>query len=124
MNLSFRLGISVKALVNAAADVGNYDKVNCEKNTQLVARHIQDSLDIQRDLKPAGRCGIGCYGKRYGSYVSWLYVIVKLLFIVNVVSQFFILNSFIGSQYSFWGVDILRDIINGRSWEESGVYNY
>jgi hypothetical protein len=60
--------------------------------------------------------------KGWGVYVTVLYLIVKFLFIVNVVLQFFLLNAFLGPEYSFWGYGILRDLANGRQWEQSGAF--
>lgn len=45
-----------------------------------------------------------------------------MLYVGNVLLQFFILNVFLGPQYTFWGVGILSDIWNGREWSESGHF--
>uniref|UniRef100_A0A915IIM2 Innexin n=1 Tax=Romanomermis culicivorax TaxID=13658 RepID=A0A915IIM2_ROMCU len=120
--LNWQSGICVKTLVNAAVDVHNVEDDTCRKNTDLVARHMKSSLEIQHRLEPRGNLFSSLfYGKHYGCYVSTLYLFVKFLFIVNVVCQFFILNSFLGSRYTFWGFEILRDIWIGREWTESGM---
>ncbi len=116
-------GITVKGIINMSMDTKNMDSTTREKNVGVVARHIQDCLNIQRDLEKSGRfCGFLFYGKHYGSYVTGLYLFVKFLYIVNVVSQFFILNSFLGPQYTFWGLEILRDLAYGREWHVSFEY--
>ena len=55
-------------------------------------------------------------------YVTVLYLIVKFLFIINVILQFFLLNAFLGPEYSFWGYGVLRDLANGHEWEASGAF--
>lgn len=60
--------------------------------------------------------------KSWGVYLTILYLVVKLLFIINVVMQFIILNKFLGPQYTWWGIEILRDLANGREWEQSGHF--
>ncbi len=57
-----------------------------------------------------------------GIYLTIVYLFVKLLFIVNVVAQFFILNWFLGPNYTFWGFEIVRDLLYGIEWETSGHF--
>ena len=33
-----------------------------------------------------------------------------------------ILNAFLGSEYTFWGYGVLRDLIGGREWYRSGHF--
>ncbi|VDM51196.1 unnamed protein product [Toxocara canis] len=47
---------------------------------------------------------------------------MQLLYVVNVMVQFLILNAFLGPQYTFWGAGILADIWNGKEWTESGHF--
>ena len=61
-------------------------------------------------------------GKSRGIFLTTLYLFTKLLYVLNVVLQFFILNAFLGPQYTFWGFGILQDLINGREWTESGHF--
>ncbi len=60
--------------------------------------------------------------KGNGIYVTTLYLIVKILFIVNLVVQFVILNWFLGPKYVWWGYEILRDLLYGIEWETSGHF--
>uniref|UniRef100_A0A914VH76 Innexin n=1 Tax=Plectus sambesii TaxID=2011161 RepID=A0A914VH76_9BILA len=57
-----------------------------------------------------------------GMYITLLYLFVKLLNIINVFSQLAILNGFLGPEYTWWGVEILNDLLNGRQWEDSGHF--
>lgn len=116
-------GIRAKNITSMAVDVGNLESDTRDKNVKIVANHLQASLDLQRDLKPAGRMfGFLFYGKHYGNYVSGLYLFIKVLFIINVVCQFFILNSFLGPQYTFWGLEILRDLSYGSKYMNFGSW--
>lgn len=58
----------------------------------------------------------------FGKCVTVLYLTVKFLWLVNVVLQFAVLNAFLGPTYTFWGIGILSDLINGRSWKISGHF--
>jgi hypothetical protein len=57
-----------------------------------------------------------------GVYVTTMYLFCKLLYIVNVVGQLFMLNAFLGPNYKMWGFGILADIIAGNEWETSGHF--
>lgn len=57
--------------------------------------------------------------KRDGTYLTGLYIFVKLLYVVNVICQFFILNSFMGSWYSLYGFEVLNGLASDHTWRES-----
>ncbi|KHN79121.1 Innexin unc-7 [Toxocara canis] len=58
----------------------------------------------------------------FGMYVTILYLIVKFLWLVNVVVQFLILNIFLGPQYTLWGIGIVNDLLHNRDWSISGHF--
>ncbi len=62
------------------------------------------------------------FGKSNAFFLSGLYIFTKLLYVVNVLAQFVILNAFLSPKYTFWGYGILNDIVNGREWQESGHF--
>jgi len=57
--------------------------------------------------------------KQDGSYISALYIICKILYLVNVCGQFFLLNSFMGPDYNIYGFQVIRDLWQGRDFWES-----
>ncbi|VDO05672.1 unnamed protein product [Rodentolepis nana] len=107
------------------------DPESRKSNITYVARHIEDSLTSQREYRDG--CGVNCrkalarsccfwFGKRYGNYLICLYLITKALYIFNVVGQFFLMNRILGTNYTFYGLDLIRDIAEGYLWEESGNF--
>jgi hypothetical protein len=113
----------VKGIVNMSQDVQNMQIDKRKESVAVVAAHIHDALETQRKLGSRSRfLGLLFYGKHYGSYITGLYLVVKLLYLLQVISQFFILNSFLGTSYTFWGFEILRDLAYGREWQESGHF--
>jgi hypothetical protein len=99
-----------------------------EKSLRAVARIIDRSIDYNRDFSD-----IGCLGrlrrlmnrcflplsKQDGSYISALYIITKLLYLVNVCGQFFLLNAFMGPDFNIYGFQVIRDLWQGRDFWES-----
>uniref|UniRef100_A0A158P6M3 Innexin n=1 Tax=Angiostrongylus cantonensis TaxID=6313 RepID=A0A158P6M3_ANGCA len=58
-----------------------------------------------------------------GHYISTLYLLTKLLYMMNIVVQFVILNACLKSdEYLFFGFQVLQDLMNGKPWTESGHF--
>ncbi len=79
-------------------------------------RHIDDVLRYQRDFgarhKSVYLLALVRLGKVYGAYVSLLYIVMKLLYLVNVIIQFVLLNSFLEtSDYPLFGGHVLWDLL-------------
>ncbi|VDP04515.1 unnamed protein product [Soboliphyme baturini] len=55
-------------------------------------------------------------------YLTFLHIVVKILYTVNVIGQFFLLNACLSSGYHLWGLQVLNDLIHGREWEETGYF--
>jgi len=119
---NFKTGINVKSVLTSAAQVKKkIDRGSRDTQVGKAASHLQEALEMQRELKTSTLSCMG-YGKRSGIYVTWLYLMTKLLYVLNILVQFVILNAFLGPQYTFWGAGILQDIWYGRSWKESGHF--
>lgn len=58
-------------------------------------------------------------GKKYGNYVIAVYFFVKFLYFTNAIGQLFILNFFVGDNYTIYGVEVLRNLFLGRDTGES-----
>jgi hypothetical protein len=61
-------------------------------------------------------------GRSLGSYVSMLYLFIKLLYLLNVFGQFVLLNNFIGRGYTMWGWTALTSLWSGEGWTDSPVF--
>lgn len=57
--------------------------------------------------------------KLYGNYLIFIYCIIKLLYIGNAILQILALNKFLGDGYHMYGIDVLRNMIAGKSWSTS-----
>lgn len=63
-------------------------------------------------------CCLLC-GSRYGNYLVFLYLAVKLLYIGNSVGQVFMLNAFLTTDYHVYGFQILHKLILNEDWTAS-----
>jgi len=50
-----------------------------------------------------------------GSYLLVLYLVSKLFYIANVVSQLFVLNRVLGMTYSTFGIDMIKYVTSPSS---------
>lgn len=58
----------------------------------------------------------------WGTWLASMYLLTKLLYCVNLVLQFLIMNSFLGTRGGMWGFNVLKDIANGHEWDETGHF--
>jgi hypothetical protein len=122
-------------LNNAAQIKKKFDKNTRSNQVQKAAAHLIEALEMQRELKTCKSHNclnadhhvlannlLSIWAKRNGNYLSALYLFTKLLYVLNVLLQFVILDAFLGPEYTFWGYGVLKDIWNGRQWTESGHF--
>nr|QQY02540.1 innexin 8 [Cryptocotyle lingua] len=129
---NWQSGIHLSSIMEVACEIEMIkDPETRKSNVTYVARHIEDALTTQREYRSG--CGVKCrhflarscclwFGKRYGNYLICLYLITKSLYILNVVGQFFFMNRILGTNYTFYGIDLLRDLAEGIVWQESGNF--
>ncbi|VDN59018.1 unnamed protein product [Dracunculus medinensis] len=121
-NILALLGINVQSLTQMACDARMMDTDARSATVQTIAGHMEDALEIQREVRKVTDVSGLCVGKRWGSYVTCLYVFIKTLYFINVVGQVFLLNTFLGTDNLLYGFHILKDLLNGREWEVSGNF--
>ena len=64
----------------------------------------------------------GAFGKKYGNYVSGVYVVIKLMFLANVIGQLWMMNYFLGQDYASYGVEVATAMWYGEDWTQSGRF--
>jgi len=62
------------------------------------------------------------FGRHRGNYLVTLYLLVKLLYIANVVGQLYMLNVFLGASYHSYGIDVVNALMNGTDWTASPIF--
>ena len=129
--LNWQSGMNITALIQSAFATKKADDKrvlkgsdDIDKGVNVVAAHLKDAIDYHRDYQNGRRQipVVSKLTKGLGLYLTILYLLMKALFIVNVVGQFLLLNRFLGPNYNWWGIGILTDLVNGREWETSGHF--
>ncbi|KAF7635306.1 hypothetical protein Mgra_00005274 [Meloidogyne graminicola] len=57
-----------------------------------------------------------------GTYLTNMYFITRILYILNIIGQIRIMNHFLGQNDLLWGAQILSDVIRGHDWELTGNF--
>jgi len=126
--LSKQNNVETKAVMKVIDSMDQSNTESREKCLRAVARIVDRSIDFNRDysdqtcLGSLRRLMNRCFlplSKQDGSYISALYIICKILYLVNVCGQFFLLNSFMGPDYNIYGFQVIRDLWQGRDFWES-----
>ena len=113
-------GIDVTSLGKNAEALDNFDMDRREKTISQIARHIHLALSLKYDNVPAfKKIDITSklpLGRRHGNYLYLVYIFVKVAYIMNIVGQLFLMNSFFGFQYHSYGIDFLRKFLIGDDY--------
>ncbi|CCD69899.1 Innexin-19 [Caenorhabditis elegans] len=125
---SFQSGLNIQTLINAACDgQALLDASDRQKAVEAITTNFVDNLDLQ---SPNGRIRARGWIARIkfsrflsGQCLSILHSFTKLLYSMNVVAQFLILNACLkSSDFLFFGFQVLNDIWAGRPWTETGHF--
>lgn len=128
--LNWQSGIHISDLVSTALNCLDDDEEKRKEKVIQLAKHIDLTIVKQRSQKSglivrAKRLlfrVLFCGYTKTGNYLTMMYLGIKLLFIANVVGQFFLLNNFLGTDYKFYGWEVLSDLINNRDWHHTGHF--
>ncbi|XP_069976350.1 innexin unc-9 isoform X2 [Penaeus vannamei] len=60
-------------------------------------------------------CNLACGGNPSSSLFI-LYMIVKIMYVFNILMQYFLLTVFLGKGYLFHGVEVVEKLINKKEW--------
>ncbi|KJH46388.1 innexin-3 family protein [Dictyocaulus viviparus] len=119
-----RSGLNVENLVRLAVDAETSDDSERTKKVEAICTHLEESVQLQMTRRDNATLFnyILQFGQLNGTYVSNVYLITKILYVVNLIMQFIMMNKFLGQNDPYWGAHILSDILTGTDWELSGNF--
>ncbi|XP_029655567.1 innexin unc-9-like [Octopus sinensis] len=83
-------------------------------------RNEEKTVDIIKELMAITFC---CGGKKYGRYLSWLYILTKCMYFVNTVAQCILTDILLSNgAISFYGIRLLHNFKYGKSYEVSNYF--
>ncbi|PAA81447.1 hypothetical protein BOX15_Mlig014591g2 [Macrostomum lignano] len=58
----------------------------------------------------------------FSMYFAFTYIFVKSCYVANCIGQLYLMRSFLGLNITSFGLQILSDIANNRTWQSSNVF--
>ena len=110
-------GLNIRRLVQLIKE-----KPDAEKGVDFVKRTLKVYFDTQNNLHGTICCGFRCQNFYFG--YTLMYFTSKILYVINSLIQFFLLNAFLSFNFTRYGVDGLNklfytDYNSGPDWFES-----
>jgi hypothetical protein len=125
--LNDKCGIEIVNFVDAAIKYETVEQyTQREKLMEFLNGHIQSFIKAKDSYKSfksgfeyrMKKCMsyvLFWTGKRFGNYLIILYIFVKLMYLINVVGQLFLLTHLLGiRKYYLWGFEILMRMANSN----------
>lgn len=88
----------------------------------VLADYVQSALKLSRASRrrSSSRCDfLGRYGNHF---LIGVFLLTKLLYVVNAVGQIFFLDAILQTRDPFFGINLMKNLINGIEWEQSGFF--
>lgn len=121
-------GLNLDKIVNLAEDTQLGSPEERREKIGHLAHFLDKWLDTHREYrwnmyvriktKLSHVCCFLC-NKREGTYLTALFLFIKLLYVVNVIGQFFLLNEFMSTSYNNYGFEIIDHLSTKGEWRES-----
>uniref|UniRef100_A0A1I8I373 Innexin n=1 Tax=Macrostomum lignano TaxID=282301 RepID=A0A1I8I373_9PLAT len=124
-------GFNLRKILQMATDANVVIPEALNKNVRFMARYMEGCIYRQREYRRGvgvrlkhclSKCSCLCCGKRYGNFLVVLYFFIKVLYLLNVFGQLYIMEKFIGTTYTFFGFRVLLDIVHGIKWYQSSNF--
>ncbi|VIO98723.1 Uncharacterized protein BM_BM5823 [Brugia malayi] len=120
-------GIKLHEIVKLSSDPNNIKPEIKKANIKSLTLHLHGALRFHRRLRKKQ-----IHPHRYlrvfnipytASFVTYTYVLTKLLYLSNACVQLLIMNKFLETdRYNWYGLGAALDLLNGTTWEQSGMF--
>ncbi|CAF3470296.1 unnamed protein product [Rotaria sp. Silwood1] len=105
-------GLNIQRLIKTIKDQPDTDK-----GVESVQKSFRLYLDAQYTLKGEMCCGFRCSNFYIG--YTLMYLAVKVLYVINSLTQFFLLNAFLSFNFTSFGPEGINKLLSDGDWFES-----
>jgi hypothetical protein len=116
-------GIKLEKIINMTVESqSDLDPTKRDETVKNIVKHLDRWLNINRQyhntaivrLQHTLARHVVCFcNRREGTFLIGLYLFVKILFVINIIAQFFILDAFLGGFFSMYGIEQLNFLTSG-----------
>uniref|UniRef100_A0A0M3HT97 Innexin n=1 Tax=Ascaris lumbricoides TaxID=6252 RepID=A0A0M3HT97_ASCLU len=126
-NVFVLMRIKINEIVKLSTDPNNIKPEIKKANIKSLTVHLQGALRFHRRLQKKQILPHRIFRllniPYSASFVTSMYILTKLLYLFNVCVQLLIMNRFLETDhYSWYGLGAVLDLLNGTTWEQSGVF--
>ncbi|GMR29819.1 hypothetical protein PMAYCL1PPCAC_00014, partial [Pristionchus mayeri] len=115
-------GVRLKCIMSFVNDKSNLQPAIRRSNIQGLAAHLSSIFRHRFTCTSTTQsiCQKFLNFRFYEAFLTYLYIFVKCLFLINVVFQMFLLNKFLQTDaYGIYGYGVIADLLSGHAWTES-----
>uniref|UniRef100_A0A914DA81 Innexin n=1 Tax=Acrobeloides nanus TaxID=290746 RepID=A0A914DA81_9BILA len=125
--MSGHSGIKIQEVLKLSSDPNNIKPDIKKANIKSLTIHLQGALRFHKRLKTREilphRMLIPFNLAYTASFVTCMYLLTKFAYLLNVWIQLLLMNHFLETdKYSLYGFGAIIDLLNGTTWEKSGVF--
>ncbi len=123
---SIKAGLYLGDLVDAAISYKSGDKFEERHNfMNYMVKNIDQFVDDKRRHDESRsqnrfvRClgaTFPCFGRFLGNFIVMLYIVTKLVFILNNVIQIYLIGGLLGQDFWQLGIKFIKSLIQGDGW--------
>ncbi len=116
-------GIAVSTITDAALECQRKPDPESRDRTirYMVKQMGRFLLELNRNHMMSTTCKSLWYSV-YGNYLVLLYLLIKAVYIANVVGQLFMLNAFLDTNFNMYGFHVMKKMSRGEEWTSSETF--
>ncbi|UMM36493.1 hypothetical protein L5515_008635 [Caenorhabditis briggsae] len=120
-------GIKINEIVKLSSDPNNIKPDIKRANIKSLTVHLQGALRFHRRLQKKQirpHRFLWLFNLPYSAFfVTAMYLCTKFFYLANVCLQLLFMNRFLETdKYKWYGLGALVDLLNGTTWEQSGMF--
>uniref|UniRef100_A0A1I7T571 Innexin n=1 Tax=Caenorhabditis tropicalis TaxID=1561998 RepID=A0A1I7T571_9PELO len=120
-------GIKINEIVKLSSDPNNIKPDIKKANIRSLTVHLQGALRFHRRLQKKQirpHRFLWIFNLPYSAFfVTSMYLCTKFFYLTNVCLQLAFMNQFLETdKYKWYGFGALIDLLNGTTWEQSGMF--
>lgn len=130
-----RSGLNLRLVVETAQSCSRSETLCGDESREKTIKYIVNHVDVYLGARQPERGGcwnrikaamakrcIFIFGRVYGNNLTCVYLGIKILYVINTVSQLFALNFFLDTDYHMFGIHVMTALLRGADWRASSRF--